>query len=101
MCYRPDSGTVVFDGVDFADAPPRVRARKGLVRTLQSSSAFGELTALENLIVGAGLRRAHGGGLRAAFATPLARAEDAVTRDAALAALSRRRANLGSRRTCR
>ena len=86
--YRPDSGTVVFDGVDFADAPPRVRARRGLVRTLQSSSAFGELTALENLIVGAGLRRAHGGGLRAAFATPLARAEDAVTRDAALAALS-------------
>ncbi|HEX7311691.1 MAG TPA: ATP-binding cassette domain-containing protein [Gaiellaceae bacterium] len=86
--YRPDAGTVVFDGVDFADAPPRARARRGLVRTLQGSAAFGELTALENLIVGAGLRRVHGGGLRAALATPLARSEDAVTRDAAVAALS-------------
>jgi len=86
--YRPDAGTVVFDGVDLADAPPRARARRGLVRTLQGSAAFAELTALENLIVGAGLRRVHGGGLRAAFATPLARSEDAVTREAALAALS-------------
>ena len=86
--YPPDAGTVVFDGVDFADAPPRVRARQGLVRTLQGSAAFGELTALENLIVGAGLRRVHGGALRAAFATPLARSEDAETRGAARAALS-------------
>ena len=86
--YPPDAGTVVFDGVDFADAPPRARARQGLVRTLQGSAAFGELTALENLIVGAGLRRVHGGALRAAFATPLARSEDAETRAAARAALS-------------
>ena len=50
------------------------------MRTLQASAAFAELTALENLIVGAGLRRVHGGALRTAFATPLARAEDAATR---------------------
>jgi ABC-type branched-subunit amino acid transport system ATPase component/ABC-type branched-subunit amino acid transport system permease subunit len=86
--YPPDAGTVVFDGVDFADTPPRGRARQGLVRTLQGSAAFGELTVLENLIVGAGLRRVHGGALRAAFATPLARSEDAETRAAARAALS-------------
>jgi branched-chain amino acid transport system permease protein len=86
--YPPDAGTVVFDGLDFADAPPRARARKGLVRTLQGSAAFGELTALENLIVGAGLRRVHSGALRAAFATPLARSEDAETRATARAALS-------------
>ena len=56
----------------------RASARaRGVVRTLQTSAAFGELTALENLLVGAGLRRAHGGALRTAFATPLARAEDA------------------------
>ena len=86
--YPPDAGTVVFDGLDFADAPPRARARQGLVRTLQGSAAFGDLTALENLIVGAGLRRVHSGALRAAFATPLARSEDAETRAAARAALS-------------
>jgi ABC-type branched-subunit amino acid transport system ATPase component len=86
--YPPDAGTVVFDGLDFADAPPRARARQGLVRTLQGSAAFGELTALENLIVGAGLRRVHSGALRAAFATPLARSEDAETRATARAGLS-------------
>jgi branched-chain amino acid transport system permease protein len=86
--YPPDAGTVVFDGLDFADAPPRARAHQGLVRTLQGSAAFRELTALENLIVGAGLRRVHSGALRAAFATPLARSEDAETRAAARAALS-------------
>ena len=85
--HRPDSGTVVLNGSTLDDAPPRERARKGMVRTLQSSAAFAELTALENLVVGAGLRRVHGGAVRTAFATPLARAEDAATRTAALTAL--------------
>jgi branched-chain amino acid transport system permease protein len=86
--HRPDAGSVLLDGVDLDDAPPRERARKGLVRTLQGSAAFAELTSLENLIVGAGLRRVRGGALRTAFATPLARAEDATTRAAARDALA-------------
>jgi ABC-type branched-subunit amino acid transport system ATPase component len=86
--HRPDAGSVVFDGRDLDGEPPRERARRGLVRTLQGSAAFGELTALENLIVGSGLHRVHGGGLRTAVATPLARAEAAATRTAARAALA-------------
>jgi ABC-type branched-subunit amino acid transport system ATPase component/ABC-type branched-subunit amino acid transport system permease subunit len=86
--HRPDAGSVLLDGIDLDDAPPRERARKGLVRTLQGSAAFAELTSLENLIVGAGLRRVHGGALRTAFATPLARSEETATRAAALAALA-------------
>jgi branched-chain amino acid transport system ATP-binding protein len=86
--HRPDAGSVLLDGIDLDDAPPRERARKGLVRTLQGSAAFPELTSLENLIVGAGLRRVHGGALRTAFATPLARSEETATRAAALAALA-------------
>jgi branched-chain amino acid transport system ATP-binding protein/branched-chain amino acid transport system permease protein len=74
--YRPDAGTVSLDGVDLGEAPPRERAARGVVRTLQTSAAFGELTALENLLVGIGLRRTYGGALRTAFATPLARAEE-------------------------
>jgi branched-chain amino acid transport system ATP-binding protein len=58
------------------------------VRTLQGSAAFGELTSLENLIVGAALRRVCGGALRTAFATPLARAEEAATRATARAGLA-------------
>jgi len=85
--HHPDSGNVFLDGVDLEDATPRERARRGLVRTLQSSAAFADLTALENLMVGAGLRRVHGGALRTAVATPLARAEEAESRRAASTAL--------------
>ncbi|MFL6015462.1 MAG: branched-chain amino acid ABC transporter ATP-binding protein/permease [Gaiellaceae bacterium] len=74
--YRPDDGRVLVDGTDLGDAPPRERAARGVVRTLQTSAAFGDLTALENLLVGMGLRRTYGGALRTAFATPLARDED-------------------------
>src|SRR5436305_13260819 len=74
--YRPDGGRVLVDGADLGDAPPRERAARGVVRTLQTSAAFGELTALENLLVGMGLTREHGGAFRTAFATPLAREED-------------------------
>jgi ABC-type branched-subunit amino acid transport system ATPase component/ABC-type branched-subunit amino acid transport system permease subunit len=86
--HHPDAGRVIFDGADLDGQPPRERARRGLVRTLQSSGAFAELTSLESLIVGAGLRRVHGGALRTAFATPLARTEDVATRAAARAALA-------------
>jgi ABC-type branched-subunit amino acid transport system ATPase component len=86
--YRPESGSVRFDDVDLDGTPPRDRARLGLVRTLQSTAAFAELTALENLLVGAGLRRPHDGALRTAFATPLARIEEAEARSNARAALA-------------
>jgi ABC-type branched-subunit amino acid transport system ATPase component len=86
--YRPDAGTVLLDGDDLGDAPPRVRASRGVVRTLQGSSAFGDLTTLENLLVGMGLQREHPGALRAAFATPLARADDKRLRTEARAALA-------------
>ena len=86
--YPPDAGRVLFDGEDLDGATPRVRARLGLVRTLQGSAAFAELTALENLEVGAGLRRVHGGAVRTAVATPLARDEETKTRAHAREALA-------------
>jgi ABC-type branched-subunit amino acid transport system ATPase component/ABC-type branched-subunit amino acid transport system permease subunit len=86
--YPPDAGRVVFDGADLDGSTPRARARLGLVRTLQGSAAFAELTSLENLEVGAGLRRVHGGAVRVAVATPLAREEEAETQLHARAALA-------------
>jgi ABC-type branched-subunit amino acid transport system ATPase component/ABC-type branched-subunit amino acid transport system permease subunit len=74
--YRPDGGRVLVYGADLDNAPPRERAARGVVRTLQTSAAFGELTSLENLLVGMGLRRTYGGAVRTAFATPLVREED-------------------------
>ena len=74
-------------GTTSTHAAPRERALLGIVRTLQSSAAFGELTALENVLVGAGLRSAFGGALRTPFATPLAGPRRPALRRRAEAAL--------------
>jgi ABC-type branched-subunit amino acid transport system ATPase component len=47
------SGTIVFQGEDITRLPAYQRARRGLVRTFQLSSEFGQLTVLENLLVAA------------------------------------------------
>ncbi len=47
------SGTIVFKGDDISRLPAYKRARRGLVRTFQLSSEFGQLTVLENLLVAA------------------------------------------------
>jgi branched-chain amino acid transport system ATP-binding protein len=56
---RPTSGEVVFRGSDITDAPPYVRARRGMGRTFQTSTIFAELTTLENVRLAA---QAHLGG---------------------------------------
>jgi branched-chain amino acid transport system ATP-binding protein/branched-chain amino acid transport system permease protein len=61
----PDAGSI--------DAP-----RGGVVRTLQATAVFPSLTPLEHLLVASAGRRSRGGVLRSLFATPQARAEDAV-----------------------
>ena len=76
-----------LDGADVTAEPPARRARRGLVRTLQSNGVFPELTALENAIVGASLRARHRGAMRALFATPKARRDAAAVQARALGAL--------------
>ena len=44
------SGAVHFDGADVTRVPAYRRARRGLVRTFQIASEFGQLTVLENLL---------------------------------------------------
>ena len=50
---RPSAGTVLLRGEDVTGKPPHVIARRGLTRTFQTSAVFGQLTVLENLLVGA------------------------------------------------
>jgi branched-chain amino acid transport system permease protein len=83
----PDAGRVLAAGRDMTAAPTAERVRRGVVRTLQTTSAFPELTALENVLVGRSVRRRYGGMLRTAVATPNARAEAAEAERAALEAL--------------
>ncbi|MEA2633698.1 MAG: branched-chain amino acid transport system ATP-binding protein [Chloroflexota bacterium] len=47
------SGSIVFQGEDITRMPAYQRARRGLVRTFQLPSEFGQLTVLENLLVAA------------------------------------------------
>ncbi len=50
---RPHAGTIEFDGHDVTDLSPMKRARRGLIRTFQTSSEFARLTVIENLVVAA------------------------------------------------
>jgi neutral amino acid transport system ATP-binding protein len=47
------SGSIVFQGEVITRLPAYQRARRGLVRTFQLPSEFGQLTVLENLLVAA------------------------------------------------
>ena len=85
---RPDSGGVTLDGLDVTTERTVARARRGLVRTLQSSAVFPDLTVLGNAVVGASLRRRYPGALRSLLATPKARREAAATEERARAALA-------------
>jgi ABC-type branched-subunit amino acid transport system ATPase component len=49
---RSDAGSIEFDGEGITRLPPMKRARRGLIRTFQTSSEFQRLTVLENLLVG-------------------------------------------------
>jgi branched-chain amino acid transport system ATP-binding protein len=50
--YRPQSGRVVFDGVDLIGKRPHAIAALGMARTFQNVELFGNLTVLDNLMLG-------------------------------------------------
>ena len=84
---EPDGGTVLLDGDELVARGLRARAERSIVGTLQATTVFSELTVLENALVGARLRRPHGGIARAVLMTPKARAEREAARGVALSAL--------------
>ena len=65
--YRPDEGRVRFAGEDLTGRAPHQIARLGLARTFQNLQIFFNMSALENVMVGA-----HGRG-RAGLAAALLR----------------------------
>lgn len=50
--YRPESGRYELNGVDLTGQPPHLVARSGLARTFQNTELFGDMTVLENVMVG-------------------------------------------------
>lgn len=72
---EPDSGSVLYDGAEIVGVKPRTVVRRGLARTFQDAQLFDELSAAENVMVGA---QAHqrSGFAAAALRLPWARAEE-------------------------
>ncbi|MBV9640197.1 MAG: ABC transporter ATP-binding protein [Mycobacteriaceae bacterium] len=54
--YRPTSGTVVFDGAPLSRIKRHQITRRGIARTFQNIRLWGEMSALENVVVGTDAR---------------------------------------------
>jgi branched-chain amino acid transport system ATP-binding protein len=83
--YRPTSGTVIFDGAPLGRIKRHQITRRGIARTFQNIRLWGEMTAMENVVVGTDAR--HKTSVPGALVrTPRHRREerDAIERAAAL-----------------
>ncbi len=50
--YRPQAGTVAFNGIDITGRPTHAIARMGVARTFQGTHLFSGMTVLDNILVG-------------------------------------------------
>src|SRR5487761_2112798 len=50
--YKPTAGEIIFNGKTITGAPPSSIAGEGIARTFQNVQLFGEMTAIENVLVG-------------------------------------------------
>jgi ABC-type branched-subunit amino acid transport system ATPase component len=85
---HPTSGSIRFNGADIHGLPPHRITRLGIARTYQNIRLFGDMTALENLLISQ-----HGRGrasvLDALVFTPRYRVEERQLRETAMRLLER------------
>ena len=81
--YTPDEGEFILDGAAYEPSAVHKVAEAGIARTFQNIRLFGEMTAMENVMVGRHVR-ARSGVLGAILKTRFERAEEAAIRDRAL-----------------
>ncbi len=84
--YQPDSGTFELDGAPYSPSAPHEVAKAGIARTFQNIRLFGEMTAIENVMVGRHVRT-HAGVIGAVLRTPGARREEHAIRARAMVLL--------------
>lgn len=58
--YKPTAGQIVFRGEALPEERPSVRMSRGMARTFQTARLFGELSVMENVMVGAHSRTKSG-----------------------------------------
>ncbi len=93
--YRPDGGTLAFDGAPLAAGAPHEVARRGIARTFQNIRLFSNMSAWENVMVGRHVRT-RAGVLGAVLRDRRTRAEERAIHEKALALLDY--VGLGARR---
>jgi branched-chain amino acid transport system ATP-binding protein len=81
--YIPDGGGFTFDGAPLLADAPHKAAERGIARTFQNIRLFGNMTALENVMVGRHVRT-RAGVLGAMLQSKAARAEEAAIRQKAI-----------------
>jgi branched-chain amino acid transport system ATP-binding protein len=81
--YQADTGTFELSGKPYSPSAPHEVAKAGIARTFQNIRLFGEMTALENVMVGRHVRT-HAGVIGAVLRTSGARAEEAAIRQRAM-----------------
>jgi len=54
--YRPDAGSIVFEGDEITGARPSQVAARGIARTFQNIALFGGMTVLDNIMLGRHVR---------------------------------------------
>ena len=77
--YQPDTGSFELDGKPYSPSAPHEVAKAGIARTFQNIRLFGEMTALENVMVGRHIRTKQGV-FGAIFQHAAAREEEAAIR---------------------
>ncbi|MDD5325478.1 MAG: ABC transporter ATP-binding protein [Polaromonas sp.] len=75
--YAPDSGTFELTGKPYKPTAVHEVAKAGIARTFQNIRLFGDMTALENVMVGRHIRT-HSGLFGAVFRTPGFKHEEAA-----------------------
>jgi branched-chain amino acid transport system ATP-binding protein len=85
---RPDDGQVLIDGHHYRDLRPHRLAALGIARTLQGVGLFEQLTAIENVMIGAS-NRAEAGFLSALLSLPRSARDERRLREEAAQALGR------------
>jgi branched-chain amino acid transport system ATP-binding protein len=58
--YHPDGGALTFDGKPLQASAPHKAAQRGIARTFQNIRLFGNMTAMENVMVGRHVRTRSG-----------------------------------------
>jgi branched-chain amino acid transport system ATP-binding protein len=82
----PDSGRVVFEGLEITGMKPHLVARRGIARTFQTVKLSRHMTVLENVMIGRHVR-SRSGFASGMLAAPWAKKEERSIREEAMKAI--------------